>query len=1110
MKIFISAVTSEFGKARDAVAADFRARGHQVAVQSDFQQSPDSETLLGTLAEYIRDCHAVICIVGKRSGASPPARAAERHKDVLPKDINEASYTQWEFFLARHYKRRPYIYIAKDDYKPDRDAPGDNSTLQEAYVAYLKTDGAYYTEFSTAEQIRIAALRDEPKIASDLAPVRPAATKPIVLPYPSLGPLFKGREGFMQQLHESLSRSGQIAITSKALYGLGGIGKTRAAVEYAWAHRDDYSALLFVVAETPEALRRNLAALAAKLVPDLDTTDDTVRLKAVLDWLAANPGWFLILDNLDTKEALAETDALLARLSGGHLVITSQLADFSANFEPIALDVLPLDDATAFLLDRTKGRRRNEPDDDSKAREIAVEIDGLALALEQVGAYIAKQRMTFGAYLERWRAAQRDDVSHRFDSNKTTDHRGSITVTWQTSVAHLTEPGRRLLERLAWLAPEKVPEFLLDVSVPGAESEDLHDALSDLTSYSLIARDPEGPFFQIHRLVQDASRRSLSNDRRTKALTEALGWVDAAFPSDVDDVRSWPRADPLIPHASAVTSEADNLGIADPTARLMGQLGLLLHSKKRNGEAEPLLQRALTLREKTLGPVDPFVASALNDLAGLYQSQGRFGEAESLYQRALTIRENALGASDPSISTTLNNLAVLYSAQGRYAEAEPLCRRALAISESVLGKDDPSVGTALSNLAALHNSQGRYSEAEPLYQRALAIRERAFGHNHPAVGMSLGDLALLYESQGRYAEAEPLYLRSLAIRQDAFGPNDPDVGTSFINLAGLYESQGRYAEAEPLYLRALTIREKTFGGDHPSVGASLNNLAGLYRAQGRYADAEPLYQRSLAIREKALGVDHPSVSTSLNNLGALYRAQSRLGEAEPLYQRALAIREKALGPDDPDVATSLNNLAGLYESLGRDSEAEPLYRRSLVILEQSLGPQNSYVQSLRRNIAAMLERTRKTIEPKRPADERKNKTPKRKRRLLFISYASENLDETFDIVRALERRNQMCWIAPRDVQPGKSFAGEIVDAIKSSAAVLLVFSNHCNNSAHILREVIIANGVPKIIIPCRIENAHPASSLEYYLAGLQWIDALDGVSPVQKILDALRTSDVDE
>ena len=304
-----------------------------MTVQSDFKQSPDSETLLGNLADYIRDCHAVVCIVGKRCGACPPARAAERLMGVLPDDIKEASYTQWEFFLARYFKRRPYLYIAGDSYKPDRDAAaGDRADLQNTYLEFLKADGAHYTGFSNANELRITVLRDEPKIVAKPAPPSQSAARPIVLPYPSIGDLFKGRDEFMQRLHDSLTRArgGRTAIVSQALYGLGGIGKTRAAVEYAWAHADDYTALLFVVAETPETLRTNLAALVGTLVPELDTTDDKVRLTAVLDWLKANPGWFLILDNVDSKQALNEVERLLSGLAGGHVIVTSRLADFPA------------------------------------------------------------------------------------------------------------------------------------------------------------------------------------------------------------------------------------------------------------------------------------------------------------------------------------------------------------------------------------------------------------------------------------------------------------------------------------------------------------------------------------------------------------------------------------------------------------------------------------------------------------------------------------------------------------------------------------------------------------------------------------------------------------
>jgi hypothetical protein len=541
LKIFISAVTSEFVEARDAIASDLRARGHVVHVQSDFKQSPDSEKLLGALAEYIRDCHAVICVIGKRSGALPPRRAAERYADALPQEVKEASYTQWEYFLARYYNRRRYRYIANDDYKPDQgSAAGDRADLQSAYVDFLKADGVHYEKFSTAERLRIAVMRDEPKITVLPEKVTPASTKPIVLPYPSIGALFKGRDEFMARLRASLTRApgARTAIVSHALYGLGGIGKTRAAVEYAWANVDERSASLLAVAETPEALRRNLAELAGALVPNLETTDDQVRLTAVLDWLKANPGWFLILDNVDTRPALAEVERLLSELVGGHVVVTSRLADFSANFQPLELDVLAVDDAAAFLLARTEGRRRTASDDEAKAREVARELGQLALALEQAAAFIAKRRQTFAQYQEQWRSKQRDVLA--WSDPTVIGYPRSVAVTWQTSVGQLTEGGRLLLERLAWLAPEKVPESLLDVPIPGAEIGNLRDAYDDLATYSLVTRDAEGPFFLVHRLVQDVTRQSQIRSARPRSLLEALWWLQPAFAGSAVDFRNWP------------------------------------------------------------------------------------------------------------------------------------------------------------------------------------------------------------------------------------------------------------------------------------------------------------------------------------------------------------------------------------------------------------------------------------------------------------------------------------------------------------------------------------------------------------------------------------------
>src|SRR5262249_42786854 len=132
----------------------------------------------------------------------------------------------------------------------------------------------------------------------------------------------------------------------------------------------------------------------------------------------------------------------------------------------------------------------------------------------------------------------------------------AVAATWQTSVDQLTEVGRHLLERLAFLAPDPVPMFLLDVTIPNAETEDPHDALADLAGVSLATRDAEGKRFAVHRLVQDVTRRSLDEATSRQRVTQALRWVNAAFTGDPGDVRNWPRLDPLAPHAQCVTQWA--------------------------------------------------------------------------------------------------------------------------------------------------------------------------------------------------------------------------------------------------------------------------------------------------------------------------------------------------------------------------------------------------------------------------------------------------------------------------------------------------------------------------------------------------------------------------
>ena len=786
-RVFLSAVTSEFGAARDTLANDLHARDVQVRVQRSFRQEPGSDTLLRLLHDYIAGCSAVVCVIGKRSGACPPPAAAAAFAHMLPPGISEASYTQWEFFFARAHKRRLSLYLAEPDYRPHEPTGNDFPGLQEAFIRHIKAEGLHYVPFSNRDQLRAEVLKED-------WPDKPQAN-PIVLPYASLGGLFKGRDAFLRRLRASLTRDngGTAAIVSKALYGLGGIGKTRAAVEYAWAYREDYTALLFVQGDSPDVLRRNLADLTGPLLlPEHEAAEEEVRLHAALAWLRANPGWLLILDNLDTRAALAEADRLMGRLAGGHVVLTSRLDSFARHVEPLELDVLTSDAAVSFLLEATDGRRRKAADDEVQARELAEELERLALALEQAAATIDRQRYGFRHYLEVWRGNRERVIG--WARAEITGYHHAVAVTWQTSVDQLNESAQHLLARLAFLAPDPVPAFLLDVAIPGVEAGDQHGALTDLAAVSLVTRETEGERFTVHRLVQDVTRRSLDAAASRQRVTEALGWVNAAFDGDADDVRTWPRLDPLAPHAQSVTRHADAAAIAQPTARLMNQLGVLFHAKSLLAQAEPLCRRALAIAEASFGPDQPEVAIRLNNLAGLLRATNRPAEAEPLHRRALAIAEKSFGPDHPTVATALNNLAALLQDTNRLAEAEPLIRRALAIDEASLATDHPTVAIRLNNLAVLLRATNRPTEAEPLMRRALAIDEASFGPDHPQVAIDLNNLARLLQATNRLAEVEPLMRRHLAIFIDferATGHQHPYRDAALQNYAGLLEEMGK-------------------------------------------------------------------------------------------------------------------------------------------------------------------------------------------------------------------------------------------------------------------------------------------------------------------------------
>ncbi len=717
-------------------------------------------------------------------------------------------------------------------------------------------------------------------------PYRAVAPRLHNLPFSSLGDLLKGRDDELR----SLDAGQTTAITqAQTISGLGGIGKTRLAVEYAWRSGERYDAAFFVVAESPQALRANLAHLGRPELlnlPEHGAAAAEQSLAAVLRWLREHDRWLLILDNVDTPEAQAAVMEILPSLSTGRVLITSRIRDWAPVVDRQLLERLGPDEARRYLLDRTAGDRIPAADDRELAGRLADKLGGLPLALAQAAAYIAHYQTSFADYLQTWQK-ERDEVLTWHDP-AVMQYPASVAATWQTTFRQLCPMATAVLRLAAFLALDPIPveifeqgEALVSEAVgllgeeasatggPAGETT-LKDAIASLAACSLVTR--KGTSFTVHRMVQEVLRAGIPQRRRRDWIERSLRLVVAFCPAESDDVRTWQVWDLLRPHATRILGFADREGIHHPTSELMSRLALLYFSKGLSGEAEPLMRRALEIEESCFGPQDPNVASRLNNLALLLQDTNRLAEAEPLLRRALRIDERAYGPRHPDVARDLNNLAQLLQDTGRPADAEPLLRRALEIDERAFGPSHPNVAIRLNHLARLLQATHRLADAEPLIRRALEIDEAAFGPQHPEIAIDLNNLAQLLQATGRLAEAEPLLQRALAIDEAACGPQHPNVAIRLNNLARLLSAAHRLADAEPLMRRALDIDEHTLGAHHPDVALVLNNLALLLEETQRPHEAEPLMRRAVEIFEQSLGVDHPKTRTARKNLTALCKA----------------------------------------------------------------------------------------------------------------------------------------------------------------------------------------------------------------------------------------------
>ena len=604
---------------------------------------------------------------------------------------------------------------------------------------------------------------------------------------PLRNPAFTGRTEVLAELGRQLE-AGPVAVA--AVRGLGGVGKSQLALEYAYRMCESgrYELGAWVRADSAVTAAEDLAAMAPLLGIDADGPTGELAA-AVVATLGSRRDWLVVFDN-----ARAPAD-LAGMLPGGagHVLITSRNRQWGRIAAQLDLEEFTRAESVAFTCQRTG---RDEPD---AAAELAEELGDLPLALAQAAAYIDTRSITVGGYL----ALYRDPVlarKLRDEGLESDEYPASVARTWLLSLAQLSEERPAAVEVLrlcAFLDPDDIDvELLAAGAVQAGQILDtaLGDPLERAETAGALARAslvtvPAQSRLRVHRLVQAVTRDQLDEDQAAAWARRALSLVSAVFPDEPQEHSSWLVCASLAPHVESVVAHAESYpDLAAQQGSLLTRLGIYLATSAQFSEALRSFGRVLAITEAAYGRNHPNVARTLTNLGAVQGQLGELPEARATFERAVAIKEAAYEPDHPELARTLSNLGNVQQLLGELPEARATFERALTIFEMAYGPDHPDFARTLNNLGIVQGRLSKLPEARATFERALTLDEATYGPDHPEVARTLGNLGNVQRQLGELPQARATFERALTIFEMAYGPDHPEVARTLNNL-GMVQGQ---------------------------------------------------------------------------------------------------------------------------------------------------------------------------------------------------------------------------------------------------------------------------------------------------------------------------------
>jgi hypothetical protein len=643
-------------------------------------------------------------------------------------------------------------------------------------------------------------------------------------------PFFTGREDVLMKLHSGFT-SKTAPIHIQAICGLGGIGKTQLALEYAYHYYDTYQYIFWINAASMNILTSEFVKLVDILnLPEKNNPNTSFVIQAVKLWFTNHPDWLLIFDNVDDP-AVAST--FFPSGNNGHILFTTRLHTTRAIATAINLVTMNNQEAILFLL-RRSGLLGTDADLSEaadahiqEAEALVEEVDAFPLALEQAGAYIEETGCSLSEYLTLYRTREHRSDLLKYQSTSSTRYSKSIATTWSLSFENIRRnnpAATDILQACAFLHPDAIPEELIIESQPPfsfalgrivSDPFKVDMAFKELLRYSLISRNSTTKTLTIHRLVQVVLQENMSNQVQRRWSEKIIQAIYLALCIKI--------------------RERDAHGYNISSDRV---LRYLFHAFL----CSELIERwniATIEAEEMLMQLAKWMSFIFDD---------KEQEIIRLCQQIATIQLQLFGANHHKLVKTLTILGDFYIRQDQLSQVDQIILQLEANYEKILIKENPDVLNNLISIANCYMERKLYKKAEQFLIHLMNVLEEIEGYPESMVLVLLAQCCIY---QDKYKEAEQFLTYLMTTIGDKVGYSKD---TLISLLVQCYIGQNKYDEAEQLLIHKLEIWDQQKASDRYIL--SLNNiyiwLVELYLAISNHELAQFYYEQIIELWEHAI------------------------------------------------------------------------------------------------------------------------------------------------------------------------------------------------------------------------------------------------------------------